>query len=62
MIYSRMKNLKVVAYSVIALGFLVLAFFVHWMFIIGAVFLSYLSQRELFPKEIKKKNDKNKQV
>lgn len=50
-----MKNIKVVVYSVIGLGFLALAFFVHWMFIIGAVVLSYLSQKELFPKDKRNK-------
>ncbi|MBI2043993.1 hypothetical protein HYT24_01370 [Candidatus Pacearchaeota archaeon] len=40
-------NWKVVIYSVIALGFLVLTFTVDWIFIIGAVILMILNQREL---------------
>jgi len=42
-----MKNPKVVFYSLIALGFLALTFLVDWLFIIGAVILIYLNQREL---------------
>ena len=34
-----MKNNKVVIYSILALGFLVLTFLVDWIFIIGAVIL-----------------------
>jgi hypothetical protein len=43
-----MKSLKVVIFSILALGFLALTFLVDWMFIIGAVILMYLNQRELF--------------
>jgi len=43
----NMKNPKVVIYSLIALGFMVLTFTVNWMFIIGAVILMYLNQKEL---------------
>ena len=43
----KFKNPKVVAYSLIALGFLALTFLVDWLFIIGAVILLYLNQREL---------------
>ena len=42
-----MKNPKVVIRSIIALGFLALTFLVDWMFIIGAVVLMILNQREL---------------
>ncbi len=42
-----MKNPKVVIYSIIALGFLALAFLVDWLFIIGAVVLIFLNQKEL---------------
>jgi len=42
-----MKNPKVVLFSIIALGFLVLTFLVDWIFIIGAVILMYLNQKEL---------------
>jgi len=42
-----MKNIKVVIYSILALGFMALTFLVDWVFIIGAVLLVYLSQKEL---------------
>jgi len=48
-----MKNLKVVILSIIALGFLVLTFLVNWVFIIGAVIIFFINQRELM-KNIKK--------
>jgi len=38
-----MKNPKVVLYSFLALGFVVLTFVVDWIFIIGAVILVYLN-------------------
>ena len=40
-------NIKVIIYSIIALGFLALTFLVDWMFIIGAVVMMFLNQREL---------------
>ncbi|MDA3837084.1 MAG: hypothetical protein PF542_05675 [Nanoarchaeota archaeon] len=40
-------KLKVVIYSLLALGFLALTYLVDWLFIIGAVVLIYLNQREL---------------
>jgi len=40
-------NIKVIIYSLIAFGFLALTFFVDWIFIIGAVVMMYLNQREL---------------
>lgn len=40
-------NIKVIIYSIIAIGFLVLTFLVDWMFIIGAVIMMWLNQREL---------------
>ncbi len=43
-------NVKVVIYSIIALGFMVLTFLVDWMFIIGAVIMMWLNQRELMGK------------
>ena len=46
-----MINLKVVIFSIIALGFLVLTFLVDWIFIIGAVVLMILNQRELMEKK-----------
>jgi len=42
-----MKNPRVVIFSIIALGFLVLTFLVDWLFIIGAVIFMVLNQREL---------------
>ncbi|MBU4308834.1 MAG: hypothetical protein KJ566_03510 [Nanoarchaeota archaeon] len=48
-----MKSLKVIIFSIIALGFLVLTFLVDWLFIIPAVILMYLNQKELM------KNKKN---
>jgi|TARA_Y100000031_G_scaffold135231_1_gene158387 hypothetical protein len=50
-----MKNPKVVAYSVIALCFLVLTFLVDWIFIVPAAILMFLNQKELMKGKIKKK-------
>jgi len=47
----KMKNTKVVIYSILALGFMALTFLFDWIFIIGAVVLVYLSQRELMKKK-----------
>ena len=44
-------NLKVVIYSIIALGFMILTFLVDWIFIVGAVALVYLNHKELFKKK-----------
>jgi len=49
----KLKNPKVVFYSLIALGFLALTFFVDWIFIIGAVFFMVLNQKELMKKNNK---------
>ena len=46
-----MKNPKVVFYSIIALICLVLTFTIDWLFIIPAVILMYLNQRELMRKK-----------
>ncbi|MFA4953441.1 MAG: hypothetical protein WC584_04415 [Candidatus Pacearchaeota archaeon] len=43
-------NIKVIIYSILALGFLALTFLVDWIFIIGAVVLMILNQRELMKK------------
>jgi hypothetical protein len=40
-------NIKIIIYSIIALGFMALTFLVDWMFIIGAVIMVWLNQREL---------------
>ena len=45
-----MKNPKVVVFSIIALVFLALTFLVDWIFIVGAVILMVLNQRELMKK------------
>jgi len=47
----NMKNPKVVIFSIIALGFLALTFFIDWIFIIGAVILMFLNQKELMKKK-----------
>lgn len=50
---KRKTNPEVVIFSILAIGFLVLTFTINWMFIIGAVILTILNQREL----IKKRNN-----
>jgi len=47
----KIKNSRVVIYSIIALGFLALTFWVDWIFIIGAVVLMILNQKELNKKK-----------
>jgi hypothetical protein len=57
-------NPKVIAFSIIAIGFIILTFLINWLFIIGAVILMYLSQKELMKKkqdEIKIKNFQSQQ-
>jgi hypothetical protein len=44
------KYPKVFLFSLLALGFIVLAVLVNWIFIIGAVFLMLINQRELLKK------------
>tara|TARA_Y100000310_G_C19956789_1_gene479403 strand:- start:301 stop:477 length:177 start_codon:yes stop_codon:yes gene_type:complete len=44
---SKKINIKVIVYSIIAFGFLALTFLVDWIFIIGAVIMIYLNQREI---------------
>lgn len=44
---------KIFLFSLLAIGFLVLAVVVHWAFIIGAVILMLLNQRELLKKSKK---------
>lgn len=50
---SKIKrmNKKVVFLSLIALGFIALTFLVDWMFIIGAVIIMLINQRELLRKK-----------
>jgi len=40
-------NLKVIIYSIIGLGCIALTFLVDWVFIIGAVIMIWLNNREL---------------
>ena len=47
----KIKNPKVVLFSLLALGFLALTFLVNWSFIIGAAVLMILNQRELMGKK-----------
>ena len=46
-----MKNKKVILYSLVALAFVVLSFAVDWLFIIGAVILMIINQKELMKKK-----------
>ena len=55
-------NKKVIAYSIIAIIFLALTFLVDWLFIIGAVIMMWLNQKEIMKKKIiSKDNQKNAQ-
>jgi len=56
----RLKNKRVFFFALIALVCVVLAFLVHWAFIIGAVILVILNQRELFKNSHKKVDTKTK--
>jgi hypothetical protein len=47
-------NKKVIFLSILALGFIALTFFIDWLFIIGAVIIMYVNQKELM-----KKSEKN---
>ena len=44
---KRKINFKIIIFSVLALGFLALTYLVDWLFIIGAVIMVFLNQREL---------------
>ena len=44
---KKKPNIKIIIYSLIALGFVALTIFVDWMFIIGAIIMIWLNQREL---------------
>jgi len=48
---TKKPNIKVVVLSIIALGFVFLSFTVDWMFLIGAVIIMILNQRELLRKK-----------
>ena len=47
----RKVNIKVIIFSLLALGFLALTFFVDWIFIVGALVLMILNQKELTKKD-----------
>jgi len=47
----KLKNPRVVIYSLIGLIFLFLTFKVDWLFIIGALLMIFLSQKELMKKK-----------
>lgn len=49
---------KVVILSVVALGFLALTYFVDWLFIIGAVVIMFINQKELMEKKSNSKQKK----
>ncbi len=48
---SKKINKKVVFLSLIGLIFIALTFLVDWIFIIGAVIIMLINQRELFGKK-----------
>jgi len=48
---NKKLSIRVIIYSLIALGFVALTFLVDWMFIIGAVVIVWLNQRELIEKK-----------
>jgi hypothetical protein len=48
---DKMNRPKIVIFSLIALGFIYLSFTQHWTFIIGAVILMFLNQREIMGKK-----------
>ena len=43
-------NKKVILYSVIGIGFVILSFAIDWLFIVGAFVMLLLNQRELMHK------------
>jgi len=44
---GKKPNKKVIIYSLLALGFMILTVLIDWLFIIGAVYLVWLNQKEL---------------
>lgn len=48
---KRKVNWKVTILSFVALGFIALTFLVHWYFIIGAVIIMIINQKELMKKK-----------
>jgi len=53
-------NKKVVALSILALGFVALTYLVSGWFIIGAAIIIYINQRELFHKKQSNLKNSNK--
>jgi len=47
---SKKPNIKVIVYSLIAFGFVALGFLADWVFLLGAVIMIYLNQKELMKK------------
>lgn len=45
-----MKNPKIVFLSIIAIGFVILSLTVNWLFLIGAVIIMLINQKELIKK------------
>jgi len=48
---KRKVNWNVIIYSIIALGFVALALLIDWIFLIGAVILIWLNQKELMKRQ-----------
>jgi hypothetical protein len=44
---NKKPNIKIIIYSIVALGFIALTFLVDWLFIIGALIMVWLNQKEL---------------
>lgn len=53
----RIKNIQVFFSSFFALGFVVLAFIIDWLFLIPAVIIMIINQRKLIRNESKSKNN-----
>jgi len=47
----KIKNPKVFTLSIIALGFVFLAFFIDWYFLMGAVVIMIYNQKEIMKKK-----------
>lgn len=58
----QLRNKKVFFFSLIALACIALTFLVNWAFIIGAIVLMILNQRELFKNSNLKNKEKSKNI
>ncbi len=62
----KVKNPKVVIFSLIALIFIILTFIIDWefswLFLVGAIILFFLNQKELMRKKPEKKLEKLKKI